>query len=54
MSISLIFITKDMLNYIGNSFNFVKKRLDELKHPDLITLWTHNMDKNAYPKHSEK
>ena len=45
---SLVGMMIDMLNQLSNSFNFVKQRLDELEHPDLITEWIHNMKKDAY------
>ena len=45
----LVFMTKDTLNPLPNSFNFfVKQRLDKIEHPALITEWTHNMVTSDY------
>ena len=54
-------------NYVSNyyddrnveSYNlefifFVKRRLDELEHPDLIIEWTSNIYEYAYKKQTEK
>ena len=49
-SMNLIIMMNFMLNITTWSLFFVKQRLDELEHTDLITEWTINVYEYAYKK----
>ena len=53
-SMNLIIMMNFMLNITTWSLFFVKQRLDELEHTDLITEWTSNVYKYAYKKNLKK